>query len=122
MGPTGAAPPTSYDAAWRAYRWWSRAFWLVFVGFLPAMALLDRVVRRAAGDTANTTTMVAAFAWMLGFALAGYQRGNFACPRYGQSVFRTWDDRPWRQGWRSNPFARRCLHCGLPKWAESGAG
>jgi hypothetical protein len=122
MGAAGATPVASYVGAWRAYRWWARAFWLVFVGFLPGMSLFDRVVRRTAGDAANTATVVAALVWMLGFALAGYQKGNLACPRCGQSFFRTSDDRPWRQGWRSNPFARHCMHCGPAKWAESEAG
>jgi len=106
-------------AAWRAYRRWSRAFWLAFVGFLPVLALADRVVRRTHGDAANTTTLCLAVLWMIAFAVAGYKKGNFACPRCGKTFFRAWDDRPWRRTWRSSPFARRCLHCGLPKWADT---
>ena len=109
---------TSYAPAWRAYRLWSRAFWLTFVGYLPAMSLADRFVRRSYGDVANTTTLVVALAWMLGFLVTGYQKGNLTCPRCGQMFFRSWDDRPWRRTWRSNPFTRRCLHCGLPKWSD----
>jgi hypothetical protein len=113
---------TSYAAAWRAYRWWSRAFWVAFVAYLPAMALVDRIVRRTHGDAANTTTLFMALAWMIAFAVTGYHKSNFACPRCGEMFFRTWDDRPWRKTWRSNPFARSCRHCSLPKWSHKEDG
>ena len=29
-----------YSAAWRCYRQWSRAFWIVFVFYLPALAFV----------------------------------------------------------------------------------
>ena len=113
---------TAHAAAWRRYRWWSRAFWLLFLAYLPAVALVDRLVRRSHGEAANTTTLVTALVWMIPFAVTGYRKGNFACPRCGEMFFRAWDDRPWRKSWRSNPFARRCLHCGCPKWATTGDG
>jgi len=45
-----------YARAWRKYRNWSRAFWLVFFSFLPGVALIDRFVRQARGDAANNLT------------------------------------------------------------------
>jgi hypothetical protein len=111
-----------HAAAWRRYLWWSRAFWLLFFAYLPAVALVDRLVRRTHGDAANTTTLVMALVWMIAFAVVGYYKSNFACPRCGETFFRAWDDRPWRKSWRSNPFARRCLHCGLPKWSDTRRG
>jgi predicted RNA-binding Zn-ribbon protein involved in translation (DUF1610 family) len=107
----------SYAVAWRSYRWWSRTFWIVFLGYVPAIALIDRVVRRAHGDAANTATLFVALAWMVAFAVVGYHKTNFSCPRCGEMFFRAWDDRPWRKTWRSNAFARSCRHCGLPKWS-----
>ena len=47
-----------YAGAWRAYRNWSRAFWLLFFLFLPGVALFDRVVRPTLGDAANKSTLV----------------------------------------------------------------
>ena len=44
------------------------------------------------------------------------------CPRCGELFFRKFDDRPWRGAWQHNPFARRCMHCGLPKWAAVDPG
>lgn len=113
----------SYATAWRSYRCWSRAFWLVFFGYLPAVAsLVDRVVRRTYGDAANTTTLFIALAWMIAFAVIGYQKTNFSCPRCGEMFFRAWDGRPWRKDWHSNPFARSCRHCGLRKWSVEEDG
>lgn len=34
----------------------------------------------------------------------------FSCPRCHKWFFATW---------YRNPFARKCVHCGLPKWANS---
>ena len=78
---------------------------------------VDRVVRRAHDDAANTATLFVALAWMVAFAVVGYHKTNFSCPRCGEMFFRAWDDRPWRKTWRSNAFARSCRHCGLPKWS-----
>jgi hypothetical protein len=110
----------AYAAAWRRYRAWSRAFWIVFVSYLPAMAL----VHRALGGTRDTGGVIFSFAtaWLLAFAIIGYRKSNFACPRCGELYFHKFDDRPWRRVWRNNPFARRCLHCGLPKWAALSSG
>ena len=105
----------AYAAAWRAYRRSSAAFWALFVLFLPALAL----VNRSGGAQANGGTMVAvtAVAWMIAFCMAGYRLSNFACPRCGEPFFRKFDDRPSRRDWAHNPFARRCMHCGLAKWS-----
>jgi len=70
-----------YSAAWRRYRLWSWAFWIVFVGYLPAMAFVGRVLGWAGEGNA---IFLAAFVWMIGFAVAGYQKGNFRCPRCGE--------------------------------------
>jgi hypothetical protein len=73
----------------------------------------------AEGDAANTTTLFVALAWLVAFAVIGYQKTNFSCPRCGELFFRAWDDRPWRKTWQSNPFARSCRHCSLPKWSTA---
>jgi hypothetical protein len=90
---------------------------LAFFGYLPAVALVDRLVRRTYGEVANTTTLFVALAWMVAFAVIGYQKNNFSCPRCGEMFFRAWDDRRWRKDWQLNPFARSCRHCGLAKWS-----
>ena len=103
-----------YAAAWARYRRASRAFWILFVLFLPALALVGRAVRSSTPG-GRAVIFGTAIAWMIAFTVAGYYTGNFSCPRCGQPFFRRFDDRPWRQSWIRNPFARKCLHCGLPK-------
>jgi hypothetical protein len=39
---------------------------------------------------------------------------RFPCPRCGKWFFAKW--------WYHNNFARKCVHCGLPKWADPNAG
>ena len=93
---------------------------MLFVLYLPALALVSRAMGWTRGS--GTPIIVAAFAWMIAFAIVSYQTGNFRCPRCGELFFRTFDDRIWRRTWVRKPFARRCLHCGLPKWAgDDGA-
>jgi hypothetical protein len=109
-----------YAAAWRRYRRWRWTFWLLFVLYLPAPAILSRAMGCTRGS--GTPIVVAAFAWMIAFGIVGYQTGNFRCPRCGELFFRKFDDRIWRRTWVQKPFARRCLHCGLPKWAGRDPG
>ena len=73
--------------------------------------------RTLLGGLAPLPIFVAIAVWMIAFAIVGYQKSNFACPRCGKPFFRRFDDRPWRRSWVHNPFARRCMHCGLPKWS-----
>jgi hypothetical protein len=106
----------SYAAAWRRYRRSRLGFWILFLLFLPVMALSGRLFERVGIGQGNV--LLVAFVWMILFLVEGYRKGNFECPRCGQLFFRKFDSRPWRADWVYNPFARRCMHCALPKWAE----
>lgn len=50
-------------------------------------------------------------AWFLLLATAWLRLLLWRCPRCGRAFF-------FAKGYR-NPFARRCMHCGLPKWRRS---
>ena len=106
-----------YAAAWRSYRRTSWAFWSLFVFYLPGLAFVSNAfgLTRDGGGTIT----VAALLWLLLFAVIGYRKSNFSCPRCGELFFHKFDDRRWRRDWKHNPFARRCMHCGLPKWENS---
>jgi hypothetical protein len=106
----------SYSAAWRHYRLWSWAFWIGFASYLPGLAFVSRALDWTRNGN-STAIFLTAFVWMLAWAAIGYRKSNFRCPRCGALFFNKFDDRPWRMVWRHNPFARRCMHCGLPKWA-----
>ncbi len=112
-----AAVSTSYADAWNRYRWWSRAFWAIFLLYLPALTLLNRAL--GGGERAGGTVAMAAIVWLIAFAVAGYFKWNFACPRCGELFFKRFDDRVWRRDWIVRPFAHHCLHCGLAKWAAA---
>jgi len=105
-----------YAAAWRRHRWWSRAFWITFLLYLPVLAYVSRVLGWTRGS--GGPIAFAALAWMIACAVMAMQAWSLRCPRCGEPFFYEFDDRPWRMSWRRNPFARRCLHCGLPKWGE----
>jgi predicted RNA-binding Zn-ribbon protein involved in translation (DUF1610 family) len=57
-----------------------------------------------------TPAFVVAIGWMVFFVVAGNLVVRFPCPRCGKWFFAKW--------WYRNSFARRCVHCGLPKWAD----
>lgn len=45
------------------------------------------------------------------YMLAWFRFALFACPRCGKRFFISWGS--------INPFAKKCRHCSLPKWAEN---
>jgi hypothetical protein len=54
------------------------------------------------------------FCWFR-FIFAIYQYSTWPCPRCGEPFH---GKTRWYANW-INPFARRCLHCRLPRWAET---
>lgn len=107
----------AYSAAWTRYCCWSLAFWLLFVLYLPGLASLSHALGWTRGD--GSPVLVAALVWMIAFAVVGYVKWNFRCPRCRELFFRKFDDRPWRRDWRRDPFARHCMYRGLAKWAAA---
>jgi hypothetical protein len=57
-----------------------------------------------------TPAFIVAIGWMVFFVIVGNLALRFLCPRCGGWFFEKW--------WYSNTFARRCVHCGLPKYAD----
>lgn len=99
-------PDLSHDNAWNEYRRRFRVFigaW--FGGLVFAAALMYALSLVGAADSLG---MVIGASWLLCFAIAGIRLQLFACPRccnpFFSGHFYYW------------PFARKCLHCGLPKW------
>jgi len=52
-----------YAAAWHRYRRWSRAFWMIFLLFLPGMALINRMYGPVR-DSAVAVMFVVALVWI----------------------------------------------------------
>ena len=100
---------TGLHPAWREYRRRLRALLastaatLVIAGYASAPdGALTQLARRVL-LSAGLTACVAAVVWF----------ASFRCPLCDRHFHWTW--------WVSNPFARRCLHCGFEKWRDPRA-
>jgi hypothetical protein len=79
---------------------------IVFGGFL-FVAVIWRVFR---GEILQFLGGIFLTLWFLCSVASTFWVAGFRCPRCGERFF---------QGhFHRNGFARRCLHCGLPKWEE----
>ncbi|MEP6671004.1 MAG: hypothetical protein ABJF10_17725 [Chthoniobacter sp.] len=101
-----SSTPT-YEEQWKVYRHRSRLFWLVFLGYVPGVFLLGVPLRYL--FSSNIPVYIVAGLWMLAFAISGNYAVAWRCPRCGKPFF--------RGSWYTNSWARRCVHCQLPKWS-----
>jgi|ERR1035441_1744215 hypothetical protein len=101
---------TGSNDAWGGFRRVRNIVWLAFLGYVPIVAFIAFVSVRLFSTL--TPAFIAAFAWMGFFLIAGNLFIRFPCPRCGKPFFSKW--------WYYNSFARRCVHCGLKKYAELG--
>ena len=95
-------------SAWADYRSRRRWFFYVWFGGLPVVFLLSGLLTEV-----FRTVLPFYFVggvWLVSFAAVGVRLTLFRCPRCRRFFFFT--------GYSSNHFAQRCVHCGLPKWAE----
>ncbi|AFE03298.1 hypothetical protein COCOR_00146 [Corallococcus coralloides DSM 2259] len=99
----------SYREQWDDLR---RRYRLAIVGFL--LFPLIPVVGWALQGRPGGSRILLAFALgsMLLTVIASFRAGFFRCPRCREWFFL---DGPYR-----NSFTRKCLRCGLPKWADQG--
>jgi len=104
-----------YTAAWRDYRKRILVFWAVFLGYMPGVLVLffgiGLPISALIGIKPDYFFYPLAGSWMLAFLIASLRAGLFCCPRCGKWFFATW--------WYRNPLTRKCVHCGLPKWANT---
>lgn len=100
------------DPAWVEYRrrWRANglAILLALVWMVPGSLIRSVLVRCGWNDGAAFFLAVALPALGTVF-LAQLRVIRWPCPRCGRPFLATW--------YYSNSFARRCVHCGLPKWA-----
>lgn len=105
-------------SAWSDYRSRRRWFFGVWLGGLPAVFYILGAfnwIFHPDPDSNIFGILVAIVAgtWMISFAILGLRLTLFRCPCCGEHFFCNW--------FSSDQFARRCVHCGLPKWAERDA-
>ena len=97
-----------YRRQWQEYKRRNRIFWCVFLTYVPGVLLIGYPLSRLFGS--DTVIWVVAISWMVAFLIAQTYLSNWKCPRCGKRFL--------QRRWSTNTHARKCLHCGLPKWAQ----
>jgi urea transporter len=84
------------------------ALLLPALAIIPGAALSHFLATR--GLNGEIICLLAIALPIVGIIVVAHLRRMFwACPRCGRAFHVTW--------WFGNAFARRCVHCGLPKWS-----
>jgi hypothetical protein len=94
---------------WQEYRKRRNLALFAFLGYTPVVFVIAMVTIRLFHTT--IPAFVAAFSWMAFYAFTGVRFQTFRCPRCHKWFFIRWWPPP-------SPLARRCVHCGLPKYAD----
>jgi hypothetical protein len=104
-----------YTAAWCDLRRRRNISWVVFLSYVPgAMAIFLTVglpLSALTGIKPDYFGIAIGSCWMVACLVTGWRVVFFSCPRCDNRFFATW--------WYHNSFARKCVHCGLPKWATA---
>lgn len=100
--------PQNYTPQWETLRRYEVIYYVVWLGG-AILALVLSMHFPALKDVFGVL-------WIAAFFAAVSLKGSFRCPRCGNPFF----SRPHALGRFNNPFTRKCLHCGLPKWQSHG--
>jgi hypothetical protein len=92
------APPHT----WRDFRRRKRAFWAVFLLYLPVVLLVSFVLR--ALGLGESWALGAAVTWMALWTVAGSWLARFRCPSCGEPFF--------SKGRAGNVWSNACRQCG----------
>jgi hypothetical protein len=100
------------DPAWDEYRRRRNAFWLALLLFplwFAAGVIIEHVLAGYGCKAPSGLAFLAvAMPPMACLVVTHLRRMLWPCPQCGRSFHVAW--------WYGNAFARRCVHCGLPKW------
>lgn len=78
--------------------------WLLFFTFLPGTVLVGNLLVRATGWAGGSSAV--GYLWMAAIGACIWRVGATRCPQCGERFHET--------PVLVNPWARRCMHCGLP--------
>jgi hypothetical protein len=94
------APPQSVWPNYRLRYWLVWGLWFAYMPFMLGMSAVFPSIRGESLFGCYACVWAAAIIW----------HAEFRCPACGKHFHRT--------NWWHNPFSRRCLNCGLPKYQE----
>ena len=94
----------SYVDAWSDYRRRVRWFWGIWLGGFVLAALL--IVALSRTPIFKVAFPIIGAAWIASFIIAAIRIQWFRCPKCHEKFFSSF--------WYHNPYARKCVHCGLP--------
>jgi hypothetical protein len=96
-----------FEQKWKEYKRLRNTFLLIVLGGAPIFALGAVLSEKLFHTTAPAS--VIAVVWFAAFFFNGVRLQLWRCPRCGEWFSGTW--------WYNKSFlARRCVHCGLPKY------
>ena len=98
-----------YSDAWLRFRKVDRLSWGLFIGYLPALAIIGWTLDWL--FSSEWPFAVVAITWFIALGVVDRKASSFKCPRCGKYFF--------SRRFYFNGFTKKCLNCGLPKWAES---
>lgn len=119
MGATSEVSGSNFDqaryaTAWRRYKVLRILFCFLGIGWFPfVFGIVILSDHWNLGSTRNYTAMVAwflVFIWVIAACVVGSMRIRWPCPRCGKSF----------RGFFRPLLPKRCVHCGLPRWASRG--
>jgi hypothetical protein len=100
-----------YKTKWRDYRKRGILFLMVFLTFFATVPLIGVPLEYLLKT--EIPVYFVAISWMIAFVVTGWRLAYWKCPRCNN-----WFFAKGLLGFYCNPLARRCLHCGLPMWAD----
>jgi len=103
----------SYKEDWNEYRRRRNAVLALWLAYVPAVFLVAYLCDLTIHS--YTPAFAVAIAWMAASLIANYRVSAWPCPRCGKPFSSSF----WRH---YGLLARKCVHCGLPKYAEDATG
>lgn len=101
---------SNYEEQWQEYRKRRNLLLFSFLAYVPVIGSIGFLMVKFLHT--EVPVYILAFSWMAFYAISGFRFQLFRCPRCGKRFFLKW--------WNRNPFVRKCVHCGLPKFEGSG--
>ena len=99
-----------YEQRWRAHRRGTWAVALLFLTFIPAGIFVAPLINKLLPPAADAEWVIFPV-WFVGIIISAFYLMHRRCPRCRKYFY--------SKSWHHNPYARKCLHCGLRKYAAA---